>query len=683
MQIESMIGELQSLLKNPEIFISGAKDRGDVEGLKDRLKAFVQLLYEKSAEAGICQSGGAKKRRRRRRRQRRRRNGDDGFDESPLGPLTELYLDGFDLEQVWQQIELRNAPLMRHVESKTDEFMDEAIALADGDTELEHADSAIQQTFFPTLANENDDDRSCSRSDSHSDSDSDSDSDSERIQMQRKNQRGNDSDDSNDDNDDGSELDDSLFFDMKSMEEFVDEAEQADMAYFQKLRDGTLDDDGASDSDDENDSDDSGDESDEGKVAKYSDFFDAPPKSKSIGNDGDDDDDDDDDFDNDELNRYGSDLDASDQDDDDDDDNAAKEKDDLDDGFSSSDDDDNDDSDVELTDKQRISRFLKEDRARQREIAELEDAAVAKKDWTMSGEVVAGRRPENSLLEVDLEFDHASNPPPIITEEHTRSLEDVIRARIIEERWDDVVRKQPIERGSFAPEAVPEVQDTKSEKGLGEIYEESYMLEAGKWERADALAEEHSAVQALYDELSWHLDALSNFHYTPKPPKAETAEVVNAPAVRMEEALPIGVSEANQMTPGELYAPKTKGVEAGEDELSHEERRAARRRRKTARAKQKRAEEADRRAVDRLNPGMGNKHAREKMLAELAQARNVDTNAAHVRDTDVSRQSTALFRQLQQEAAIGADAIRKQIGAASSSSSRKRRKAPASTGHKM
>lgn len=41
-------------------------------------------------------------------------------------------------------------------------------------------------------------------------------------------------------------------------------------------------------------------------------------------------------------------------------------------------------------------------------IEELEKAALAEKPWQLSGEVTAQTRPENSMLEEDVEFEQTS-----------------------------------------------------------------------------------------------------------------------------------------------------------------------------------------------------------------------------------------------------------------------------------
>ena len=77
------------------------------------------------------------------------------------------------------------------------------------------------------------------------------------------------------------------------------------------------------------------------------------------------------------------------------------------------------------THEQRLAELSKQ-------IASLEAENVGDKDWTMIGEANARSRPQNSLLEEDLEFEHAAKQVPIITEEVTKSLEDRIKARILE-----------------------------------------------------------------------------------------------------------------------------------------------------------------------------------------------------------------------------------------------------------
>jgi U3 small nucleolar RNA-associated protein MPP10 len=66
------------------------------------------------------------------------------------------------------------------------------------------------------------------------------------------------------------------------------------------------------------------------------------------------------------------------------------------------------------------------------QIEEFEMQNVGQKDWTLGGEASAKARPLNSLLEEDLEFDHAAKPVPVITQETTETLEDMIKKRIVE-----------------------------------------------------------------------------------------------------------------------------------------------------------------------------------------------------------------------------------------------------------
>ena len=77
------------------------------------------------------------------------------------------------------------------------------------------------------------------------------------------------------------------------------------------------------------------------------------------------------------------------------------------------------------------------------EIRKLEAAAVAKRDWTLAGEARAADRPFNSLLEEDLEFERVGKPIPVITQEVSEDIEAMIKRRIIAREFDEVIRRRP------------------------------------------------------------------------------------------------------------------------------------------------------------------------------------------------------------------------------------------------
>lgn len=162
-------------------------------------------------------------------------------------------------------------------------------------------------------------------------------------------------------------------------------------------------------------------------------------------------------------------------------------------------------------------------RGLQEEIARLEQENVDRKDWTLMGEAGAKARPENSLLEQDLEFENTAKVKPVVTEETTQSLEDMIKQRILEGRFDDVQRRLNIEAMPFLPSRMLELSDQKSGRSLAEIYEDQYedqkATESGQVrtpEQDRKLEEEHREIDELFDDINGKLDALTNAHFTPK-----------------------------------------------------------------------------------------------------------------------------------------------------------------------
>lgn len=58
------------------------------------------------------------------------------------------------------------------------------------------------------------------------------------------------------------------------------------------------------------------------------------------------------------------------------------------------------------------------------------------------GEANAKSRPVNSLLEEDLDFEHRGKQVPVVTEETTKSLEEMIKKRILDVRSISLHRSQ-------------------------------------------------------------------------------------------------------------------------------------------------------------------------------------------------------------------------------------------------
>ncbi|RUP11984.1 Mpp10 protein-domain-containing protein, partial [Jimgerdemannia flammicorona] len=187
-------------------------------------------------------------------------------------------------------------------------------------------------------------------------------------------------------------------------------------------------------------------------------------------------------------------------------------------------------------------------------------ANVGEKDWTLGGEASSKARPLNSLLEEDLEFEHVVKPVPVITQETTETLEEMIKRRILDNAFNDVERKADPTFRPYLPSKRVELSDEKSKKSLAENYEDDYVKETTVGgianEKDKVLKKEHQEIDNMFRDLCQKLDALSNFHYTPKPPKPEIAVISDAPAISMEEVIPVNVSDATLLAPEEVYDKK-------------------------------------------------------------------------------------------------------------------------------
>lgn len=160
--------------------------------------------------------------------------------------------------------------------------------------------------------------------------------------------------------------------------------------------------------------------------------------------------------------------------------------------------------------------------ALQTEIQTFETENIAPKEWTLLGEASARSRPHDALLGQDLEFERTSRNVPIITDTVVAALEERIKARIKEGRFDDVVRRRPAIDGAvpFLPSRLIELQDTKSTQSLAQIYEGEYVAAQSGTpvdDRDGRLQREHDEITRVWEGICAKLDALCNAHYVPKP----------------------------------------------------------------------------------------------------------------------------------------------------------------------
>ncbi|KAH8925990.1 Mpp10 protein [Atractiella rhizophila] len=278
--------------------------------------------------------------------------------------------------------------------------------------------------------------------------------------------------------------------------------------------------------------------------------------------------------------------------------------------------DSEDESESETTNNARLTKHESRLRSLTRQIQSLEEENVSQKEWMMRGEVRSKERPVNSLLEQDLEFEHVSKVVPVVTQERTESLEEMIKRRILEGSFDDVVRKHSYDLSALLPSRYFELENTQSQKSLAEIYEDEFNKDKAAavdptFKKDAALDEktkkQHAEIELLFEQLSSKLDALSNARFTPKAPNTTITTITNLPSLAMESALPTATSAATLLAPEEIY---TANSSSSKDALTPAQKKSARQKKRKER---KAIAERIQRAKEKRGGG-GKKEMMEKLV---------------------------------------------------------------------
>uniref|UniRef100_UPI00358F9D43 U3 small nucleolar ribonucleoprotein protein MPP10 isoform X1 n=2 Tax=Myxine glutinosa TaxID=7769 RepID=UPI00358F9D43 len=312
------------------------------------------------------------------------------------------------------------------------------------------------------------------------------------------------------------------------------------------------------------------------------------------------------------------------------------------------------------------SSFEKTEEKIRHRIQELETEALAERPWQLRGETTAEQRPENGLLEESLLFDHAVRMAPVITEQTTTKLEDMISQRIKDKAWDDVVRKEKPKENATEFKKRVVLNEEKSKLSLAEIYEQEFLKQTQK-QKQEEENPQHKAVKKMMDSLFLKLDTLSNFQLTPKPPEPEVKVVSNLPAISLEEAIPEHVSDGALLAPEEV---KEKGRGGGDmkgksEQCVTDKKRALRRKKKIRHMKrlqrenqqlnrEKRAQEKNKKPEDKesvVRRKKVDKKAETVRLQKLAR----DGKATFLKDSGANsiRSSQAFFARLQEVNSTG------------------------------
>jgi U3 small nucleolar RNA-associated protein MPP10 len=200
------------------------------------------------------------------------------------------------------------------------------------------------------------------------------------------------------------------------------------------------------------------------------------------------------------------------------------------------------------------------------QIRELEALNISARPWTLSGEATARDRPINGILEEDLDFERTGKPLPVITAETSEEIEQLIKRRILASEFDEVRRRRPDEvlfSQSTRRGRLDDVDlDVAPKKGLAEMYEEEHLRRTDPNhvdQKKEKINKEHAEIEILWKDIVTKLDSLASWRYKPKPAEITVSVRSDAPAMRLEDARPSGASgdvgSLGQLAPQEIYKP--------------------------------------------------------------------------------------------------------------------------------
>lgn len=320
--------------------------------------------------------------------------------------------------------------------------------------------------------------------------------------------------------------------------------------------------------------------------------------------------------------------------------------------------------------RKRPSKFEIHEERNAGRIKHMEDELIAKKSWQLSGETRSGARPSNALLEEDLEFDANAKMAPAITQDYTQRIEEMIKFRILERAFDDPVRKLAVDvekRKQEREKAKQEIEldDKKSKKSLGEIYEEEWKKKQSELnpEEFTELDLNYSKCSELFKEVCVRLDALCNLVAAPqrrtkdeifKPDEitSKNGEKKAVSTISIEEKIPFHVSDATRLAPEEIYERTAPALKKSKEEMLQGDRKKERKTRKAAKKRKNDEIEKKLAAREKENPMDMSKERAIKKIKQAGEKNVTFVNTNNNSENTKYSSSSQFFNKMEQSKSV-------------------------------
>nr|XP_042907406.1 U3 small nucleolar ribonucleoprotein protein MPP10 [Parasteatoda tepidariorum] len=207
-------------------------------------------------------------------------------------------------------------------------------------------------------------------------------------------------------------------------------------------------------------------------------------------------------------------------------------------------------------------------------VHDFEEKMIQKPDWHLTGEVTASSRPKDSLLHQDTDFDSSAKPVLVEDEDLLNKTEKAIISIIKNKAYSDGQRVvKPINDFTSSKKEIV-LDQSKSKKSLAQVYEEDYLKK--KYGEQEQENPKHVEIKKMMDFVLPELQAL--FCHIPKPAIPDIKIVSNLPAITVEEVAPTSISDVTLLAPEEIK--KKTGTVKGQSERSDSDRKRERRKKK-------------------------------------------------------------------------------------------------------